>query len=1357
MSTLQKQKIYRACPNRKTQDSGPPEPEDIQPVGAYLGCEEMQEDELEAICESKIAGTCRWIEENDDFASWRRGKGPPVWLYWLHAAAGSGKSVISSHVNQILRESDISYFFFVDGTLHQRTVAELLRSLAFQLAQRHRIIRETIQKMQHESILLDEDDEKSIWKKLFVNCIFRVVLERPQYWIIDALDECYDAKKLFPLLRAMHPAFIIRIFITSRLTATLKRHFSELEGTDVEFTEHSISPEETVNDIRALLDANKASIKVKDEKERLELIDKIVANSHGSFLWADIVMKEIQTAWTKEQRNIILEQVPEKMKLHYDRILGQMIDNVQGEHEQLLIQTTLTWAVCGIRHLSTEELEIALANHIGIEMERSMKEVVEGLCGQLLRIDKRNYVHLIHTTVRDFLFKSADPRYRIARDSSNSAMAKTCLEYLLGDEMKVQGRLRRRLSLPKNAKNARNKITDRTSAFADYASSAFSVHLVNGPLNDEEVFELLDKFLTNQNVLCWIEYVAERFKSLDHVKDAGANLRRVLEKRSKYLTVIGPQLEQIVRTERVAQFDRLSTWSVDLIRLVSKFGRNILESPAQVHNLVPPFCPKQSLIYTQFHDINPHLEVVGIKDEGWADAISYIEHLESRPTSIASSDRYLAIGYSSRRIHIFDSDTCQELLSFEHGSTPRKMLFDNSGVHLAAAGRDAIKLWNLEKMSSPTLVWTQNISDSCIGFYFSSDDEHLIVATKGNEILSFRTSTTRVITESGEVRIHVDTEDDEDDKDDEAPDGQADEEDFDSESDFPDEPDDYPDESVGEIRSVPTCTSFSPDGQIVCFAYQGKPLCFRSVKNGNILGFYSQNSPIGGSLTADSILFNPNPDLQLLVVKYHDGELSLINCDTLKKVKSIEAQSVALSATPDGRTLATGDANGGIQLWDFESLTPLYKINYNSYGVRDLVFRKDGLRLFDIRETHSVVWEPAALVRENDEEERSSNSSKSEASAILPTAGIPEVPEYKDPNEITSLTIHNNCDYAFVGLGEGTVDLYNLRTGSCVKTLYDFKSKTEVTHIAFNGDSWLASANSNSVVIMTKLTAPESKEYHTVEAIDSTSVQHNLTGREGQILRDLIFSASGYHLIISAPNAAQIWRLSDSGSTWEFFGTKDTPNHDCWKFFPSLTNNESHQFQLIEDKIDDWLPEELKPKRLLRRQTDGEMPVFDNGHDRIRNIVTDESKKYIALEYEGAKSATHLIILQRGEMTHATADQGALPEEQNAGSLPGYTLLHYLRPNQVKMFLGFYNGKAVYLGPHLWVRTADLEVFGQGSKRFFKHFFIPHEYIGRNHCIQAMVGRSGEVVFPRRGMLVVVWGGILQQKKPLTKEIPIHH
>ena len=1327
-------------------------------MGAYLGCEEMQEDELEAIRESKIAGTCRWIEENDDFAGWRRGKGPPVWLYWLHAAAGSGKSVISSHVNQILRESDISYFFFVDGTLHQRTVAELLRSLAFQLAQRHRIIRETIQKMQHESILLDEDDEKSIWKKLFVNGIFRVVLERPQYWIIDALDECHDAKKLFPLLRTMHPAFIIRIFITSRPTATLKRHFSELEGTDVEFTEHSISPEETVNDIRALLDANKASIKVKDEKERSELIDKIVANSHGSFLWADIVMKEIQTAWTKEQRNIILEQVPEKMKLHYDRILGQMIDNAQGEHEQLLIRTTLTWAVCGIRHLSTEELEIALANHIGIKMERSMKEVVEGLCGQLLRIDKRNYVHLIHTTVRDFLFKSADPRYRIARDSSNSAMAKTCLEYLLGDEMKVQGRLRRRLSLPKNAKSARTKITDRTSAFADYASSAFSVHLVNGPLNDEEVFELLDEFLTNQNVLCWIEYVAERFKSLDHVKDAGANLRRVLEKRSKYLTVVGLQLEQGVRTERVAQFDRLSAWSVDLIRLVSKFGRNILESPAQVHYLVPPFCPKQSLIYTQFHDINPHLEVVGIKDEGWADAISYIEHLESRPTSIASSDRYLAIGYSSRKIHIFDSDTCQELLSFEHGSTPRKMLFDNSGVHLAAAGRDAIKLWNLEKMSLPTLVWTQNIRDSCIGFYFSSDDEHLIVATKGNEILSFRTSTTRVITESGEVRIHVDTEDDEDDKDDEAPDGQADEEDSDSESDFPDEPDDYPDESVGEIRSVPTCTSFSPDGQIVCFAYQGKPLCFRSVKNGNILGFYSQNSPIGGSLTADSILFNPNPDLQLLVVKYHEGELSLINCDTLKKVKSIEAQSVALSATPDGRTLATGDAKGGIQLWDFESLTPLYKINYNSYSVRDLVFRKDGLRLFDIRETHSVVWEPAALVRENDEEEeRSSNSSKSGASAILPMAEIPEIPEYKDPKEITSLAIHNNCDYAFVGHGEGTVDLYNLKTGSCVKTLYDFKSKTEVTHIAFNGNSWLASAYSNSVVILTKLTAPESKQYHTVEAVDSTLVQHNLTGRDGQILRDLIFSASGYHLIISAPNAAEIWKLSDSGSTWEFFGTKDTPNHDCWKFFPSLTDNESHQFQLIEDKIDDWLPEELKSKRLLRRQTDGEMPVFDNGHDRIRNIVTDESKKYIALEYEGAKSATHLIILQRGETGRATADQGALPEEQNAGSLPGYTLLHYLRPNQVKMFLGFYSGKVVYLGPHLWVRTADLEVLGQGSKRFFKHFFIPHEYIGGNRCIQAMVGRSGEVVFPRRGMLVVVWGGILQQKKPLTKEISIHH
>lgn len=42
-----------------------------------------------------------------------------------------------------------------------------------------------------------------------------------------------------------------------------------------------------------------------------------------------------------------------------------------------------------------------------------------------------------------------------------------------------------------------------------------------------------------------------------------------------------------------------------------------------------------------------------------------------------------------------------------------------------------------------------------------------------------------------------------------------------------------------------------------------------------------------------------------------------------------------------------------------------------------------------------------------------------------------------------------------------------------------------------------------------------------------------------------------------------------------------------------------------------------------------------------------------------------------------------------------------------------------------------------------KHFFIPHEkYLGGNDNMQARVDNKDDVIFPRRGELAVVWGGI---------------
>jgi hypothetical protein len=97
----------------------------------------------------------------------------------------------------------------------------------------------------------------------------------------------------------------------------------------------------------------------------------------------------------------------------------------------------------------------------------------------------------------------------------------------------------------------------------------------------------------------------------------------------------------------------VADWSTDLLRVVSKFGRNILDAPSQVLLLVPAMCPRSSIIHRQFANRNPEFRVLGIAEDFWADAISYVEHLGARPSAaISMGARYFGVGRESGILHV---------------------------------------------------------------------------------------------------------------------------------------------------------------------------------------------------------------------------------------------------------------------------------------------------------------------------------------------------------------------------------------------------------------------------------------------------------------------------------------------------------------------------------------------------------------------------------------------------------------------------------------------------------------------------------------------------------------------------------
>ncbi|PGH26451.1 hypothetical protein AJ80_01950 [Polytolypa hystricis UAMH7299] len=208
-----------------------------------------------------------------------------------------------------------------------------------------------------------------------------------------------------------------------------------------------------------------------------------------------------------------------------------------------------------------------------------------------------------------------------------------------------------------------------------------------------------------------------------------------------------------------------------------------------------------------------------------------------------------------------------------------------------------------------TQIWCKTIIEPCVTLSFTQDDQELIVATSGNYALRFL---------------------------------------------------------------VLMAASISPDGSMIALVYRGRPIHIWYLEDGKgLFGLCGAVGKSGPSMSPETALFNPNPSLNILADAYQDGGLALYDTLTQKELASAAGHSFILASTPDGRTLATSDSNGIVHLYDFETLTLLYRMASFDEGVVSLTFSADGLRLLDIRESIAKAWEPYILVRKDSEEDSS--------------------------------------------------------------------------------------------------------------------------------------------------------------------------------------------------------------------------------------------------------------------------------------------------------------------------------------------------------------------------------------------------
>jgi WD40 repeat protein len=667
------------------------------------------------VTEKQHEGSCEWLTRSDQFHKWidfedtltskvsHETPDSNARLLWLNGPPGSGKSVAAGHVVKYLQAGnfDCSFYFLRQSDKEKAVLSELLKSLAFQMAESSARVRRSLVEMLETEGPIKSHDHTMIWNAIFKNRIFRYELPRPQFWVLDALDECSSGSQLslMTLLTEAVQITPLRIFLTSRPGGQTQTF---LHRQAFSFLELRTGYKESLVDITAFV---KARWPYSDgDTFNNKLLAEVVRKSNGIFLWASLIMDRLEETYSIEDMEDTLHKVPSEMNDFYSKIFQAITQSPGAE----LAKCILKWVVCAARSLTMEELRTAVYMDVDKTLAVS-GDKLSSLCGHLVTVDREGRLQLIHQTVASFLAQQeTDIQVNIA--SSHSRLAEICLRHLNGKELAPPRS--RRLTKPRKF----------ATPFTDYASTYFSFHLAHSLSSMDGPLSLLHTFIAT-NSLSWIELVAST-GSLITLRSTVQYLQTYLVKREKSSSQLGDS------------FSLATSWINDVARITGRFGPNLLDSPTSIYFLIPLLCPPTSIVYRMFAKSSRQLKLIGYSEQGWDDRLSCLA-FATNVLSLASGEHTIAVGLSSGNIIIYNGITFEVMSTLLHGEKVRHLTYGNVSALLAACGLRKVSLWS----ASLACVWSSTLYDIPLTLSFNSDDSEMQLPLRRGSIYVLQTKT----------------------------------------------------------------------------------------------------------------------------------------------------------------------------------------------------------------------------------------------------------------------------------------------------------------------------------------------------------------------------------------------------------------------------------------------------------------------------------------------------------------------------------------------------------------------------------------------------------------------------------------
>lgn len=1155
---------------------------------------------------------------------------------------------------------------------------------------------------------VDKTDHNAVWRRVFLLAILKVRLSRPQYWIIDAMDECKMNPDMLGILTRVQEEWPVSILVTSR--DSKEAYFSTITNPRADIVSESISDEDSTHDISLFVESNLEYLPFPPSgkwSSRREMANYIVNKSAGCFLWANLICMELRKASRLEEINKVLESTPSRMDDLYRRILVDMEQAAFGKDSA---KAVLMWATYSFRPLSTAEVHEAIEADIKDKVDQ-VSSVISKSCGNLVYIDKHDKVKLIHTTAKEFLGRNGSNKGRddfesefrsefiIEKAEAHRRIAKVCLEYLIQGS-KILPR-NRRLQPSQEVSPVGPPAPCR--AMTDYASKFLFQHLNLIKSTDNEIFVVLSKFFSSNSVLLWIEYISGQ-GDLGIIYQAGKVVNTLLARRAHHSPPMRFAPKQLASLER---------WGNDLIHIVTKFSQSLRHTPSCIHHLIPPFCPADSAIRQQFSSPYRGICVQGLSWRQWDDCLTTISYPKgTKPNTVAAGPGFFAVGMIDKSVHVYDDSIFQEAFIFDHGEPVWRMVFGDTGKYLATAGGKAVRIWSLQQ---GTELSGFKIPSVCLAMTFAEDDTALRVATKSNMFLEWDM-------ETASMREEVDWT-------------------TDFEFDFPNL----------QLRA-PQMVAISGQSNLLCVIYRGEDIVLWDCENFRIHDVYEKETgsksngsikPAGGSTHVRAVAFSGGFDTNLLATTHTDGDLTLYDTITGQFLAiATSANTNLLASSNDGRTLGAVDSRGNLMLFDFETLRCLYRVQFDMPTIaKALTFTADSLRCIEIRMDQCRVWEPTVLLRRDaaDEEENSDTVSVSTG---------PQEIDYRvagsnsdgTSTKITVIACAKSASLVFYGMQDGTVHASDISGEPRSQQLFVQNAGCAVDLLYFDEEeSVLGCADLSGSATARKVTRrndPRQRPLGTKWEIGEVlTYAHALV-----TVRQIVLSGKHKRLLVSSEQHDTLWPMPKQGEgVWitRAEGNK-TPR---WLAHPTQSE---FLVLALEGEFQLYTWSKLECVRTIPHALQGQS-LFS-----LERIVSLQHQQYfatisIARSLESRTTQSLIQIWDANDLSPASEPLKPIHPTQDLGPDDHSSTL--------ELIVGSYGPRLIVFTGDRWVCSIDLNpapcgpttsstsVITTTGGGLIRHFFVPGDWVGGNRP-SLDVGSSGEIAFVKGTELAIIKRGL---------------